>query len=564
MIDDALTAAREALASGDALPLVALASGGALTDSVLFDAAIALAEHGADDAARAVAARVRASGLRAELDDILRVETVDRVVEEEDASEDWDEVVRTREVADDLLEEQMLAWFGGRRDLYAQQWYDEARRRGGYRPVERPLTTKVARAHLGGRDTIGQYVLYPDDTVSFGAFDLDIEPNVLASWMATSGAPASELPVLRQYAMAIVRAGATLGAPLFAEDSGGKGLHLWAFFRPRISARNARHLLLALLRGAGPQPPEVRVEVFPKQESAGPRGLSSLIKLPFGIHRQTGRRCHMLDHDLRPIEDAGTALSRIVVVPPEALSAILAGKLALLPSPELESREALAGPERARAPTATLAERLRAIQPTEEPQLAERVTSACEALRSLVHRAYTDRKLAPDEARAIAYTLGLLGTEPSTARGAFATAQVSSKELERLQRGLPPPMGCTKVRTIAKVSACAGCLKDVLPYPSPVLHALSGGTMRSERAPAYLEGLEEALAEDPFETIGASLRRIESKVDRIGRTPSRVEGIGPSPESGRPVPPARRDGAESDERASSAGKPGDPFGREGE
>lgn len=509
-------AARLALAQGDSTAMLAWAKSTSASDADRFEAALLLAEHGHLEGARSAGERIGDGALAAELAALLAGEPGD-ALDGDDDDDGWKELEPRHATRSEQLEELFLRWFGGRRDLYASQWHDERRQRGGYRPVERPLTSTVARAHLDGRSTVGQYVLFPDGTVSFGVIDLDLDAGVHATWRATRGdAPSpAEHPAVRAYALALLRAGRQLGVPLFGEDSGGKGIHLWAFFQPRTSARNARELLGAIVRAAGPQPPELGVELFPKQETPGPRGLSSLVKLPLGIHQKTGRRCPLLDDDLRAIDSPDAALCRLTPVPPEALGAILGRRLVLLPSPELDRREPVPPAERPVATTAVLAECLRAIPEDEEPTRAERVLTMCDALRVLVHRAHEERKLEPSEARAIAYTLGLLGRVPRTAREAFAQAQVSSKELDRLQHGLPPPMGCAKLRAIAKMAACRGCLPKAMPYATPVLHALGSGALPEQRRPAYLDVLDGHLAEDPMETIGASLRRIEEKVDTL-------------------------------------------------
>ncbi len=510
-----MISAREALAHGNPAPLLVWADAPARRDEERFEAALLLAEHGELELARRIASLVLEPALAEELRALFEVPAVETDSEDED-DDDLSGPARSASELEDVAE-LFLAWFGGRRDLYASQWYDERRKRGGYRPVERPLTLSVARAHLDGRSTVGQYLLHPDGSASFGALDLDLDAGALATFRATRGQEiaASEHPALRAYALGLLRAAASLGIALFGEDSGGKGAHLWAFFQPRRPARAVRAMFQAVLRAAGPQPPEVGVELFPKQETLGPRGLSSLVKLPLGIHQTTGRRCHLLDSDLRPIESASAALARLRAVDVTAMDAVLGGRVALLPSPELGPREPLPPAERPVLSSAVLAETLRNLPEEEEPACAERILSSCDALRALVHGGLERRTLAPDEARAVAYTLGLLGRTPRTARDLFARAQISSRELDRLKNGLPPPMGCTKLRAIAKMPRCAGCVDKALPYSTPVLHALSLAAVPPPRAPAYVDALDRVLAEDPLEAIGTSLRRIEEKLDAL-------------------------------------------------
>ncbi|MCK5690830.1 hypothetical protein KAI87_16230, partial [Myxococcota bacterium] len=127
--------------------------------------------------------------------------------------------------------ELFLRFFGGRRDLYAKQWYDPKRKRSGYHPVREPLTASVAERHLEGSTTIGQYLLFPDDTVNLGVIDLDLDSNALAEFRATSGegASAAAHPMMRTYGLSLLESARSLGITLWPEDSGGKGLHLWLF-----------------------------------------------------------------------------------------------------------------------------------------------------------------------------------------------------------------------------------------------------------------------------------------------------------------------------------------------
>lgn len=419
--------------------------------------------------------------------------------------------------------EMFLRWFGGRRDLYARQWFDERRRRTGYHPVEEPLTPQVARGHLDGRFTIGQYLLFPDGTVSYAVIDLDLEPGALEALRATRGPEVSPLSHdgLRSHAARVIETAARLRIPLWPEDSGGRGVHLWVFFEPRRPARAARALLGAILAAAGPQPPDVRVELFPKQERPGPRGLSSLVKLPLGLHQATLRPCALLDERLAPIDDVGSALSRLTVAPADAVEDVIGRRLLPLPAPELDGCEPpppLASDRSARF----LAEALRAIRPgQEEREACDRMLQGCSVLRQLVRRAYEARRLAPAEARALLYTVGLVGPSCTLIDELFAVVGQSRQEIERVRRSLPAPAGCRRLRDLDPRGgeSCDCRFGDgAFPYPTPALYAVgrrapaSGGTTFAE----WL-GDEAPVVQDPLATIGESLRRIEARLERLER-----------------------------------------------
>lgn len=433
-----------------------------------------------------------------------------------------------------------LRWFAGRRDLYSRQWHDERRGRSGYRPVREPLTESVARAHLEGRLTLGQYLLFNDDSVSFAVLDLDLRPDPVAAWKLEQGedASAAEHPVLRAFAARLMEAASRVGIPLFGEDSGGRGLHLWAFFEPRIPARAARSLLGQVLLGAGGPPAEVGVEVFPKQDRAGERGLSSLVKLPLGLHQATMRRCHLLDAALSPVTDAREALARIEAVPAGLVGDLVARRLVPLPAPELSPREPIPAPSPAPTPR-TLAQALREVESGPAERAAcDRMLEGCGILRAIAKRAYDTHALTSDEARAVVYTLGLVGPSSRIASELLAVAGVASKELERVRRGLQSPTGCKRLREacpdLARECVCP-LDKNALPYPTPALFAVGEIAPRPPdhvRFAPWTEA-EPLRVADPFETIGDSLRRIEHRLEQIerGEQPPPTK-TGPPPKAG--------------------------------
>ena len=196
----------------------------------------------------------------------------------------WEPDLPPRDVSaerDQETIELFLRWFGGRRDLYARQWYAESRRRGGYRPVREPLTDDVVRSHLSGRQTIGQYLLDARGKVHFAVLDLDVTPDALEQLPDDDG-PADPLRhgPLTNFLKRLVEAARRLGLPLHPAASGSRGAHGWLFFESPKSAAAARSILQQVASVAGPPPPSVSLEIFPKQDLPGPKGLSSLVKLP--------------------------------------------------------------------------------------------------------------------------------------------------------------------------------------------------------------------------------------------------------------------------------------------
>jgi hypothetical protein len=463
-----------------------------------------------------------------------------------------------------------LRWFAGRRDVYAKQWFDRRRKRSGYYPVEAPLTPEVASAHLDGTTTVGQYLLFPDTTVSFCAIDLDLDANALAELRAAKGRDTSAVshPALRDYAFRLIEAAENIGLPMFAEDSGHRGAHLWLFFRPRRPARAARAVLSTILGSAGLQPPEVSAEIFPRQDKLGRKGFSSLIKLPLGLHRVTLRRCHLLDQRLGQLEDPLAALKALRAPPSDLIDDVLGRRLAPFPTADLarpgaeqpEAGSLRAGaappneprpigrphaPELDRVPPLpplsaetsprSLAEALRSIEPgKDERDACERMLSGCKILRRLIAKAYRDHRLEPAEARAVAYTIGLVGPSSALAREVFEVARVSRKELDRVQLGLPSPTGCKRLRTLVpprdRQCTCFDLPKGKTrarnvsgarprPYATPALFAVGAVTPSEPTWNSFSAWIpdDSMVPRDPLATIAEWLRRIEERLDSIER-----------------------------------------------
>lgn len=120
---------------------------------------------------------------------------------------------------------------------------------------------------------------------------------------------------VHQTACRILDRAAAQDLPAYLEDSGFKGRHVWIFLESPIPAGVAKKCGELLLVQLLPLPPEVTVEVFPKQATVKPGSLGNLIKLPLGIHRRTGKRALFLQPDGRPQEDQLALLGTFQRVP---------------------------------------------------------------------------------------------------------------------------------------------------------------------------------------------------------------------------------------------------------
>ena len=192
-----------------------------------------------------------------------------------------------------------LSLFAGREGVYARQWVSPTGE-SGYTPVHEPLTAKVAENHLLGNHTLGVYPVRLDNSVGFIAFDLD-----LAKFAVNQALPSQRLfealmAKVHRQACRLLDLAAAQDLPAYLEDSGFKGRHVWIFLQEPVPAGVARKCAELLAARLLPLPPEITLEVFPKQAHVKPGSLGNLIKLPLGIHRRTGRRAVFLTPEGTP------------------------------------------------------------------------------------------------------------------------------------------------------------------------------------------------------------------------------------------------------------------------
>jgi hypothetical protein len=145
----------------------------------------------------------------------------------------------------------------GRHDDYAFQRDD-----GRYVRAHRRLTYDVLRRHMAGVETIGTYVINEQGCCRFAVFDADSDAGLV-----------SLLSLHTRFAAA--------GIPSYLEAS-RRGVHLRIVFAAPAPAALVRRWLL-------PSCP-AGVEFYPKQDTASSEHPGSLVRVPLGVHRVTGRR----------------------------------------------------------------------------------------------------------------------------------------------------------------------------------------------------------------------------------------------------------------------------------
>jgi hypothetical protein len=190
------------------------------------------------------------------------------------------------------------ARFFNRTDAYPIQLPD-----GKYAAIRQLLTPGVLTNHLRGHHTIGTYAL---DEQSYGKFiviDADTDPVWQQLWAVANALEAQAVPVYREQSR--------------------RGGHLW-LFTPSLPGLHLRRFALQLLieHGLYPSPEgEKPIEVYPRQVQLVEKGLCSLVRLPLGKHRMSGKVYPFVDRDGQPL----------AATPRELLPILAAGQTLALP-----------------------------------------------------------------------------------------------------------------------------------------------------------------------------------------------------------------------------------------
>lgn len=215
--------------------------------------------------------------------------------------------------------------FVQRRDRYARQRDD-----GRYVGVHGLVDDGLVAAHLCGAVSLGVYVLDAEQRTRYVVLDADDD----AGWHG-----------LLTTAQDLARYGVTA----YCETS-RRGGHLWFFFAEPLPGSDARHFGQGLLHHYDLP----SLELFPKQARAE-QGPGSLIRLPFGIHRKSGRRYGFVTPDGDPLAASVREQIRRLDAAQTVPMRLFTYFAMLVPPPP--SRADFAGIE---DPTATLSARIKA------------------------------------------------------------------------------------------------------------------------------------------------------------------------------------------------------------
>lgn len=207
-----------------------------------------------------------------------------------------------------------------------------------WQPIRENFTMQDFRDHLSGKRTFGHYMVSPEGKTKLFAYDLDlrenkepverdgeiITPGFEGSYVTEDSEPGESFPCdprkawqedshpakwyltqqLRCLAEALaIAVHERMNLPVAIASSGGKGLHVYGFTGSE-EASHVRAAAIELLNVMGCfeafrgesfflhkcAHQNLTIEVFPKQTSLDGKDLGNLMKLPLGLHRDTGRR----------------------------------------------------------------------------------------------------------------------------------------------------------------------------------------------------------------------------------------------------------------------------------
>ena len=372
-----------------------------------------------------------------------------------------------------------IALFAGREGVYARQWVS-ATGETGYTPVQEPLTLKVAENHILGNYTIGVYPVRLDSTVNFLAFDFDLAKFAVQKAITSQRAWQTLMDRLHQQACRLIDVAAAHDLPVYLEDSGFKGRHAWIFLDTPVPAGVAKKAGDLLVSQLGPLPPEITVEVFPKQTSVKKGGLGNLIKLPLGFHKRTGRRAVFVQPDGQPYPDQLDLLQSVSKAGRRAVYAFIqrlqaGGPIPTpRPTPPPPAADDTSPPWEAE-PGPTPLPGAPEVYHLDQDLQFQHLLNKCPVLHALVDKVNQTSLLSKDETLVLIHTVGHLEHGPAAVNELFQRCLNADPALFLQSRLRGHPMSCPKIRsripdlTAAVACNCAFDLSVNL-YPTPLIH----------------------------------------------------------------------------------------------
>lgn len=235
------------------------------------------------------------------------------------------------------------SFFKGRVDVFARRWFSKTTGKGGYQPVcvnewrrgicdkkqykcaecpnrnFAPLTKQDIYRHLEGKDengcdTIGLYVITPDNKCSFLCADFD-DKNCTHGY--------------KEDVLAFIAVCRGWGTPCSIERSrSGNGAHVWIFFEEPAPAYKARKLGNAILTEAMKRNGHITFDsydrFFPNQDRIPEGGFGNLIALPLQGRARKTHNSVFVDEEFLPFKDQWAYLYNVKKINESVVDALLA------------------------------------------------------------------------------------------------------------------------------------------------------------------------------------------------------------------------------------------------
>ncbi len=365
----------------------------------------------------------------------------------------------------------MLNLFSGRENVYARQWKDDEGK-SGYVPVREPLNFYEMKNHLLGKNTLGVYQLDLSNQVKFMALDLDVAKFAQKQYLENSRfkdfVNQGFFEICNQIRCIIDR----FEIPVYIENSGFKGFHLWFFLKEKISAKIAFLFLNKVKAQVDVGKFPIQIECFPKQSKLNPDQLGNLIKIPLGIHLKTGNRCWFIDEKHKAIENyeiisnfKHSSLNQII----EALNQwknIDVGDKSEIEKTKVNDNET---EEDFRLP---VIEKKVSLDSHPEYQW---ILSKCYVIRQIIAKIETNFEISNQERLTLSYTLGHLSNGAEIVNLLLNKCINIPEEAYLKSNFSGNPVSCPKIRarlmTLADREKCNCRFSDLLnSYPNPLLH----------------------------------------------------------------------------------------------
>ncbi|HPB28250.1 MAG: tetratricopeptide repeat protein [Kiritimatiellae bacterium] len=373
----------------------------------------------------------------------------------------------------------LLELFQGRGEVHARQWVSPGGG-GGYNPVHQPLDPVLVEGHFAGRHTLGVYQLDEEARVRWIAFDVDIRKEVLPDALRRRSQWQTLMRQAFDTASALVDLCAVEGIPAAVEYSGFKGYHVWILLARPLAAEPARTFAEALRGRLDQVPPEISVEIFPKQVRLQGKQLGNLIKLPLGVHLRSGRRSEFVGPDGRAVPDSFEHLFALQTADPARILQRLSQQADAGWMESIAFPDGLPGPPSAMPRGGAELPWDPDSPPAYQPEADERLQfllSRCAVLRTVVEKARDTGDLAYDEQLALVHTIGHLDNGVAAVNHLLGQLRQPAQELYLKNRLKGHPASCAKLRARAAASgsgaesACACAFGDNPGiYPNPLLH----------------------------------------------------------------------------------------------